>query len=134
MPRSLSASDRSSLIRLASSLPAGSAERKAILAGLSRTAGMNSSQIKSKFKSPIRIDGNVHGSNDAYFDRSSGKVYLHQKMTEEGGDEDVVLVTSRKFKSPSEFVDFLDSDDGDYTNASNKNWVEVWTGDPSELE
>jgi hypothetical protein len=34
MSRSLTASDRSSLIRLASSLPAGSAERRAILAGL----------------------------------------------------------------------------------------------------
>ena len=35
MSRSLTAQDRTSLIRLASSLPAGSAERKAILAGLS---------------------------------------------------------------------------------------------------
>jgi hypothetical protein len=34
MSRSLTASDRSNLIRLASSLPAGSAERKAILASL----------------------------------------------------------------------------------------------------
>ena len=34
MSRSLTASDRSNLIRLASSLPVGSAERKAILAGL----------------------------------------------------------------------------------------------------
>ncbi len=40
MSRSLTAQDRSSLIRLASSLPSGSAERKAILAGLtgSKTA------------------------------------------------------------------------------------------------
>ena len=34
MSRSLTASDRKSLIRLASSLPAGSPERRAILAGL----------------------------------------------------------------------------------------------------
>lgn len=34
----LSSSDRSALIRLASSLPAGSSERKAILAGLSKTS------------------------------------------------------------------------------------------------
>ena len=39
MSRTLTASDRSSLIRLASTLPAGSAERKAILAGLSKSAG-----------------------------------------------------------------------------------------------
>lgn len=37
MSRPLTASDRASLIRLASSLPAGSAERKAILAGLGQT-------------------------------------------------------------------------------------------------
>ena len=34
MSRSLSASDRSALIRMASTLPKGSPERKAILAGL----------------------------------------------------------------------------------------------------
>lgn len=39
MSRSLTASDRPSLIRLASSMPAGSPERKAILAGLSKSAG-----------------------------------------------------------------------------------------------
>ena len=36
--RRLAASDRSALIKLASSLPAGSPERKAILAGLTRKA------------------------------------------------------------------------------------------------
>ncbi len=39
MARTLTASDRKSLIRLASTLPVGSPERKAILAGLSRVAG-----------------------------------------------------------------------------------------------
>jgi len=38
MSRTLTASDRSVLIRLASTLPVGSTERKAILAGLSRQA------------------------------------------------------------------------------------------------
>ena len=37
MSRNLTASDRSSLIRLASGLPVGSSERKAILAGLAQT-------------------------------------------------------------------------------------------------
>ena len=36
MPRNLTAQDRSALIRLARSLPAGSPQRKAILAGLNR--------------------------------------------------------------------------------------------------
>ena len=39
MSRTLTAADRSALIRLASTLPAGSAERRAILAGLSKQAG-----------------------------------------------------------------------------------------------
>ena len=38
MSRALTASDRSALIRLASTLPVGSVERKAILAGLSKTS------------------------------------------------------------------------------------------------
>jgi len=38
MSRTLTAADRSALIRLASTLPAGSAERRAILAGLSKSA------------------------------------------------------------------------------------------------
>ena len=38
MARTLTASDRKSLIRLASTLPKGSPERKAILAGLSKSA------------------------------------------------------------------------------------------------
>ncbi len=38
MSRTLTSADRSALIRLASTLPAGSAERKAILAGLSKKA------------------------------------------------------------------------------------------------
>ena len=38
MSRTLTASDRSALIRLASTLPAGSEERRAILAGLSKKA------------------------------------------------------------------------------------------------
>ena len=39
MSRTLTASDRSALIRLASTMPAGSPERRAILAGLQKTAG-----------------------------------------------------------------------------------------------
>ena len=38
MSRTLTAADRSALIRLASTLPAGSEERKAILAGLGKEA------------------------------------------------------------------------------------------------
>jgi hypothetical protein len=40
MPRTLTASNRSALIRFASTLPVGSPERKAILTGLRRTAAL----------------------------------------------------------------------------------------------
>jgi len=46
MSRTLTAQDRSSLIRLASDLPKGSPERKAILAGLAKVAGQ---------KTPVQI-------------------------------------------------------------------------------
>lgn len=39
MSRTLTASDRASLVKLASSLPAGSPEKKAILASLGKSAG-----------------------------------------------------------------------------------------------
>jgi len=47
MSRSLSASDRSALIRLASTLPKGSPERKAILSGLSKTKVTSSKRAYS---------------------------------------------------------------------------------------
>ena len=45
-PLTLTASDRSKLIRLASTLPAGSDERRAILAGLSREASPDETVLK----------------------------------------------------------------------------------------
>jgi hypothetical protein len=51
VPHTLTASDRSSLIRLASSLPVGSPERKAILAGLKVLEKEERSSIKKKAKS-----------------------------------------------------------------------------------
>jgi hypothetical protein len=59
---------------------------------------------------------------------------LHQKSSEEGGDKDYFLATKAKFKTPAEFIAFLDTDEGDYTISDNKNWEVLWSGDPSELE
>jgi len=47
MSRTLTASDRKSLIRLASTLPSGSAERKAILAGLKKSASSKVAAMSS---------------------------------------------------------------------------------------
>jgi hypothetical protein len=62
MARSLTASDRTSLIRLASSLPVGSPERKAILAGLNSISGsVKRTDISGDYgnRLVVRFDGNV---------------------------------------------------------------------------
>ena len=65
MSRSLTASDRASLVKLASSLPSGSAERKAILAGLSKTQGKVAGA--SPFLAPLHRFleslGDLHGKD-----------------------------------------------------------------------
>lgn len=45
MSRNLTASDRASLVKLASSLPAGSPEKKAILASLGKSAAMTKATV-----------------------------------------------------------------------------------------
>lgn len=67
MPRSLTAQDRSSLIRLASTLPAGSPERKAILAGLGRSSAEVRVSLETPLLTPIFEDGdgNLPGEAEA---------------------------------------------------------------------
>ena len=50
MPRTLTASDHRSLIRLASTMPVGSPERKAILKGLSKTKVARRQTLKDVLK------------------------------------------------------------------------------------
>jgi hypothetical protein len=57
MPRPLTAQDRSSLIKLASSLPPGSAERKAILAGLKSVNHKEASQSSPLDGMRVRVIG-----------------------------------------------------------------------------
>lgn len=59
MSRSLTAQDRSSLIRLASSLPAGSAERKAILAKLKGEASRTASSSNALTLYATKLAGDV---------------------------------------------------------------------------
>lgn len=61
MSRTLTAQDRASLIRLASSLPKGSPERKAILAGLGKVAsglGMSHDDLieVEGYREPLSVD------------------------------------------------------------------------------
>lgn len=78
MSRSLTASDRSALIRLASSLPANSPERKAILAGLSKTQGKvaGSSPFLAPLHRFLENLGDLHGK---------GAVVWSSKVSPQGG-------------------------------------------------
>lgn len=67
MSRSLTAQDRSSLIRLASSLPKGSPERKAILAGLSKV-----SSPRSNFEHRALVE-DIEGYLERYFEEAAEK-------------------------------------------------------------
>jgi hypothetical protein len=80
MSRNLTASDRSSLIRLASTLPVGSAERKAILAGLRRSAALTSDQY---IRLEVEIDRVFGGDasieimdDDSEFDRNAADLVI----------------------------------------------------------
>jgi hypothetical protein len=70
--RRFTASDRSALIKLASSLPAGSSERKAILAGLERVGGVVPDQLQYLMNELQHVQGvsNVYVKetwSDGYF-------------------------------------------------------------------
>lgn len=85
--RNLTASDRSALIKLASSLPVGSAERKAILASLGKTANHSSmlaDSLKKKWRN-VSYDPN----------QNQGKASLGAlKITfRESGNDAAVIVT-----------------------------------------
>lgn len=54
MPKALTASDRSALIRLASTLPAGSGERRAILAGLKQARAPRENQTAGRLSADMR--------------------------------------------------------------------------------
>jgi len=64
MSRTLTAADRSALIRLASTLPAGSPERKAILAGLSKSAFGGSKSLWNTLLKQLRFPGWVLADED----------------------------------------------------------------------
>lgn len=73
MLQKLTASDRRSLIKLASSLPKGSGERQAILAGLKKSAA-NPRQLLSD------VEGGGPGGKDAAADLM---IYLAKGLIEE---------------------------------------------------
>lgn len=89
MSRLLTAQDRSSLIRLASSLTAGSAERKAILAGLAQTASVKPADLEAlkKVEAEEGMDPKAIGLSVSkivalvkkglvHYDHGDGSVYL----------------------------------------------------------
>ena len=85
--RNVTASDRSALIKLASSLPAGSPERKAILAGLDKTANHSSTLADSLKKKWINVTYDL--------EQNQGRANLGGlKITfRESGNDPAVIVT-----------------------------------------
>ena len=95
MTRSLAAPDRSALIRLASSLPKGSEERRTILAGLSKTAGPVGQALakmrndtKTSFSSP---SGSVH--IHVWFDSGMAQDDFGRPV-KDSGEWQVIVTTS----------------------------------------
>ena len=68
----LSSQDRSALIRLASSLPAGDETRKAILAGLSQTAALKPADLEALKK--VEAEEGAHHDQHAVHPRAHGLV------------------------------------------------------------
>ena len=72
MARNLTASDRKSLIRLASTMPKGSPERRAILAGLGDTWGRRLIELKAEYMREVvdeavitlRVEGGAGSGED----------------------------------------------------------------------
>ena len=83
MSRTLTASDRKRLIKLASTLPTGSPERKAVLKGLSKTKSASRSKAASTGKIIIEVGEDRDRKSDTFpkgqpyveFDRSK-RYYL----------------------------------------------------------
>ncbi len=80
MARTLTAADRSALIRLASTIPAGSKERKAILKGLSKSSGVVPWHMPEfrKYRNPNWEDFKDHferGREDEWFQTDAPMTY-----------------------------------------------------------
>ena len=95
MSRRMTASDRSALIRLASSLPAGSDERRAILAGLTRARpaprGQSLSDLGAYQSDWKQYSGKLPAKTvDAVFHSMSSVNGLRQKLDRSRADDEVV--------------------------------------------
>jgi len=86
MPRTLTAADRSALIRLASTLEKGSPERKAILAGLGKMAYGWSRSEKELGRKAMAELGLTQGQMYALLD-SMGAMSAHNKSLRDGDGE-----------------------------------------------
>ena len=92
MSRNLTASDRKSLIRLASSLPKGSEERRAILAGLAKLSPEDAEWFKGHLRDLAkRVGGRVLKDTDTSFWFTYPKNPAVKKVVFTGIDRDKVL-------------------------------------------
>ncbi len=112
MSRSLTAQDRSSLIKLASSLPAGSAERKAILAGLSKTktAAMDADQFLKQHASRIRCGEKPDGSGVNFAGVNLRSLELMEAVLRGADFSGAILGKTNFYKANLRFANFSNAD------------------------
>ena len=73
MPKNLTATDRKSLIRLASSMEKGSEQRRAILAGLSKVASDDAWSAPGKKRGWAVVFGTENGGRDYWLQAGEGE-------------------------------------------------------------
>ena len=102
MPRTLTASDRRSLIRLASTLPVGSPERKAILNGL-KAASRNWRNLEQRLSRAYGWEASQPGEYT---------IFLSEPDAEGGVDDgDYVIVGVRDLRGSDDMIEVADYGD-----------------------
>ena len=107
MSRSLTASDRKNLVRLASELPQGSPERKAILAGLRQSSKINWShraiQMAEKTGKRLVENPDTKGNLYKFFDGVSGLIEAMNSEPAFRGNRDLERAFASAKKAEEEF-------------------------------
>ena len=101
MSRNLSASERSSLIRLASGLPVGSPQRKAILAGLSKVSFWGTGEIEEMDLNESRMYAGVDGFHKESDGEYQGPLIAYLDLSEAAGEK-LGDKIPKKYGPPSE--------------------------------
>ena len=119
MARNLTASDRKSLIRLASTLPAGSDERKAILAGLKKTAASYFDMFFKEKRLPYRVFEVTDSQGISHIIPNEAVIEAIKATT--GREKAKIQETIRR-------IDFMNGDVNDYLEHLARGLAEQYSG------